>query len=210
MLDRVASAGTASVHLFPPVPLDDLAEIVTLADGRRVRLRPIRPEDEAAHTVFASRLTPEDAYFRFFEFVSPARIPSLSFRFTHIDYSHEMAIIAVPADDDTRETLGVVRAVMDPDTGCAEFAVTVRSDLKGLGLGETLMRKMISYARDAGAVRLFGTILADNRRMLHLVKKLGFTVERAGGDVMEAHMDLQDSAREAAFAMAQIYDWEGG
>lgn len=210
MLDCLASAGTASVHLFPPLPLDDLAEVVTLADHRRVLLRAIRPEDEAAHIVFSSRLTREDVYFRFFSRVSPAAIPTMMFRFTHIDYRQEMAIIAVPADDAVPETLGVVRAVMDPDTGCAEFAVTVRSDLKGLGLGETLMRKMIGYAKGAGAVRLFGTILADNRRMLRLVRKLGFTVERAGGDLMEAHVDLQDGSREAAIAMALAYEWQRG
>ena len=121
----------------------------------------------------------------------------IQFRFTHIDYDREMAFVAVPVDADTSETLGVVRVVKQADTGCAEFAVMVRSDLKGLGLGETLTRKIIGYCRTTGARRLFGQILVDNRRMLRLVRKLGFTVERAGGDVVDACLDLQEEPTAA-------------
>jgi acetyltransferase len=85
----------------------------------------------------------------------------------------------------------------------------VRSDLKGLGLGETLTRKIIRYTRAAGAISLFGQILADNRSMLRLVRKLGFTLERAG-DVMEAHLDLQEGPRDAAVAVTMAHDWQRG
>lgn len=87
--------------------------------------------------------------------------------------------------------------VKQADTGCAEYAVIVRSDLKRLGLGETLTRKIITYSRAIGTRRLFGQILVDNRRMLRLVKKLGFSLERVGADVVKAYLDLQKKPSEA-------------
>jgi acetyltransferase len=201
MLDCVASAMSVPVQAttpsIPPVLLDDLAEVVTLPDGRRVLLRPIRPEDEAAHQVFAARISREDLYFRFFQIMSPEALHSQVIRFTHIDYDREMAFVAVPVDAYSSDTLGVVRVVKQAAPGCAEFAVTVRSDLKGLGLGETLTRKIIAYSRAAGARRLFGQILVNNRRMLRLVKKLGFSLKRIDGHVVEAHMDLREEPPEA-------------
>src|SRR3546814_10216139 len=72
-------------------------------------------------------------------------------RFTQIDYEREMAFIATrPGPDGQSETLGVVRAITDPDNIRAEFAVLVRSDFKGHGLGEILMHKIIGYCRQRG------------------------------------------------------------
>jgi len=191
----------------PPVSLDDLAEVVALVDGRQVLLRPIRPEDEAAHHTFAARISREDAYFRFFQRLNPEALRRQMFRFTHVDYDREMAFVAISVDADSSDTLGVVRVVKQADTRCAEFAVMVRSDLKGLGLGENLTRKIIAYSRAAGMRGLFGQILVDNRRMLRLVKKLGFTVERVGGDVVEAHIDLQEEPGERESLRAIVSQW---
>ena len=75
---------------------------------------------------------------------------------TQIDYDREMAFVAVRRIDQTEEILGVTRAISDPDNIDAEFAVLVRSDLKGLGLGRRLMEKLITYTRDHGLQRLNG------------------------------------------------------
>ena len=65
---------------------------------------------------------------------------------TQIDYDREMAFVAVRCKDNHEEILGVTRAISDPDNvDAAEFAVLVRSDLKGLGLGRRLMEKLIAY-----------------------------------------------------------------
>jgi acetyltransferase len=55
---------------------------------------------------------------------------------TQIDYDREMAIVAVRRSGAGEEILGVTRAISDPDNVDAEFAVLVRSDLKGLGLAD--------------------------------------------------------------------------
>lgn len=158
-----------------------LEETITLRDGEVLQLRPIRPEDEPAHQDFLQHVSPEDFRLRFF---SPMR--NLAHRemarFTQIDYEREMAFIATHARDEGSaespgtETMGVVRAVTDPDNQHAEFAVLVRSDLKGHGLGEALMRKIIAYCRQRGTAYLDGEILRENTAMRKLASELGFEV----------------------------------
>jgi len=208
MPNSVVCARSVPIHAFASsivsASLDGLVEMAVLADGRSVLLRPIQPEDEAAHRVFAAKISREDSYLRFFQHLSPDGLHRLLFRFTHIDYEREMAFIAVTPDADEPETLGVVRAVRDADSGSAEFAVLVRSDLKGLGLGAILARKIIDYSRATGTRRLFGQILADNRRMLRLLRKLGFHLERVSSDTVEASLDLQGGAPEPTHVSAPV------
>jgi acetyltransferase len=169
-----------------------LEESIVLRDGDTVLVRPIRPEDEPAHEDFVSRVSAEDYRLRFF---SPMReLPhSEMARFTQIDYEREMAFIATrPTDNGHNETLGVVRAITDPDNIRAEFAVLVRTDMKGQGLGEALMRKIISYCRQRGTREIVGDILRENQAMRTLAAELGFLpVGTPGADVVEVRLPLQ-------------------
>ena len=174
--------------------LDGLAETALLGDGRGVVLRPITPEDEAAHFEFATHVTPTDAHFRFFRLLSAEALSDLLSKFSHIDYEKEMAFIAVDPNSVPPTTLGVVRAVKLPDTDDAEFAIVVRSDMKGIGLGHLLMRKIIDYSRSAGTHRLIGEMLIDNHQMQRLARGLGFTIAPASADVVEATLDLRRDA----------------
>jgi acetyltransferase len=144
-----------------------------------VRIRPIRPEDEALYAAFFARLTPEDQRLRFFT----AR-PHLSHRFlarlTQIDYAREMAFVAVA--EATDELLGVVRFVADPDYVQGEYAILVRSDLKGRGLGWHLMQHLIAYARTERIEQLYGCVLAENATMLRMCCEFGFSVEPEPGE----------------------------
>ena len=79
-----------------------------------------------------------------------------------------------PLPGDGEETLGTVRATVDPDNDTAEFGVIVRSDLKGSGLGHRLMSKMIEHLRARGTQCLVGTVLRENQGMLELAQSLGF------------------------------------
>ena len=64
-----------------------------------------------------------------------------------------------------------------PDNTSAEFAVLVRSDLKGRGLGRVLLEKLIRYCASRGTQELIGDVLAGNAPMLHLAARLGFKAE---------------------------------
>jgi acetyltransferase len=96
-------------------------------------------------------------------------------RYTQIDYDREMAFIATaPAPDGAAETLGVVSAVTSATASRAEFAIQVRTDQKGQGLGHALLEKMIRYCRSREIGELVGQVLPDNRAMLELAHALGF------------------------------------
>ena len=89
-----------------------------------------------------------------------------SARMTQIDYAREMAFVAATPG----ELLGVARLVADPDYRNAEFAVIVRSDLKGKGLGSALMQHLIAYARAEGLEGMQGDVLLANTGMLNLCR----------------------------------------
>ena len=141
--------------------------------GTQLLLRPIRPEDAAAHVRFFAALDPDDIRMRFFTTLRELPPAQLA-RLTQIDYDRAMAFIATRTGADGEpETLGVVRAVADPDNSRAEFAILIRSDLKGKGLGAILFGKLIEYFRSQGLGTLTGDALAENVGVQHLVRRFG-------------------------------------
>ncbi|UVW26850.1 bifunctional acetate--CoA ligase family protein/GNAT family N-acetyltransferase [Massilia sp. H6] len=179
---RLALAGRSGSTLdrlaIRPYPRE-LEETVAW-NGAPLLLRPIRPEDGPAHLAFFDALTPDDVRYRMFVRIRELQ-PSQLARFTQIDYDREMAFIATRRNaDGVAETLAVGRVVADPDNITAEFAVTVRSDLKGMGLGKMMMEKLIAYCRSRGTREIVGEALPQNSRITGMVKKLGFTVSSTG------------------------------
>ncbi len=156
-------------------PYPQELEEEVLWQGAPLLLRPIRPEDTPQHREFFSRLDPEDVRLRFF---APLRElhPNQLARLTQIDYDRAMAFIASRQKaDGTPETLGVVRAVADPDNRKAEFAILVRSDLKGMKLGAILFEKLVDYFRGRGTAELVGQSLSENSGIQQLVRRFGGT-----------------------------------
>ena len=144
-----------------------------------ILLRPIRPEDGPQHIEFFNSLDPEDVRMRMFVRMRELSHAQLA-RMTQIDYNREMAFIATrKGEDGAPETLGVARVIFDPDNVSAEFAISVRSDLKGKGMGRILMNKLISYCRERGTQEIVGETLTYNRPLLTLVKGLGFETHRS-------------------------------
>jgi acetyltransferase len=160
--------------VISPYPM----ELITAyeAKGQKFTLRPIRPEDADAYAALFSRQSPEDMRFRFF---SPLRhlSPEMIARMTDVDYTREMAIVAV--QDATGVVMGGARLVRnDTDGTSAEFAVLVDPAAKGLGLASALMRAIIDWGRSQGVRVIEGQILADNAPMLAFIQRLGFTLAR--------------------------------
>jgi len=152
-------------------------------------LRPIRPADAALYPRFLAHVTPEDLRLRFL--VSMA---SLSWetivRLSQLDYDRDMAFVALDAGNG--ELAGICRYGSDPDRERAEFAVLVRSDLHGIGLGTAMMKLLLSYARAEGIGELEGTILRENSAMLELAERLGFVQVRqdAPGETVTVSLRL--------------------
>jgi acetyltransferase len=184
------AAGAPDRLAIRPYPIE-LEERVEL-HGRKLLLRPIRPEDFAQHQRFLEQVTREDLRTRFFTAVRELPQRDLA-HLTQIDYEREMAFIAVACGEDAdNETLGVARAHTDPDNVEAEFAVLVRSDLKGQGLGALLLAKLIRYCRGRGTQRVTGEALPDNLRMLKLARYFGFRVEPQREGVVKMSLALQE------------------
>jgi acetyltransferase len=181
--------GERAVLAIPPYP-EHLAEAWS-AHGEDFVIRPIRPEDAAAHAALISRVPQEDLRYRFFtalRTVSPEQMA----RLTQIDYEREMAFIAVRQRD--QATVGVARLVRELDGARGEFAILVQPDTKGLGLARHLMDRLIDWAREQKIPEIVGQVLADNAPMLGFMRRLGFTLHHAPDepDVVEAIMKISE------------------
>ncbi len=175
-----------------PYPHELEREIV-LRDGSRYLTRPIRPEDEGALIAMAAQCTPEDIRLRFFRAIHNFS-HDLASRASQIDYDREMALVAVAVGSAYGEgpVYGIVRLVNDPGGEAAEFAVIVRSDMKGHGLGYALLSEVLDYARRRGLSRVYGEILRENTTMLRMAHELGFHTgpAEAGSDTSHVIIEL--------------------
>jgi len=94
-----------------------------------------------------------------------------------VDFSRDMALAAATMLDG-ETLLGVARYVRDRSGDAAEFAIVIADAWQGRGIGRRLLAKLIEAARRRGVKRLYGDILATNRPMLELARKLGFELGR--------------------------------
>lgn len=189
---KVQKADKGGVARLAIRPYPEEQENLVEWHGEQIVVRPIKPEDAPQHVEFFNSLDPEDVRMRMFvrmRELSPAQLA----RMTQIDYDREMAFIATRNRPDGRpETLGVVRVVCDPDNISAEFAISVRSDLKGKGLGQLLMQRVIRYCRERGIQEIVGETLSYNNALLNLVKPLGFEARRSiDNDTMLLNLPLR-------------------
>jgi len=155
----------------------------------QVFVRPIRPEDEPLIHEFVRHVTSHDLRLRFF---APMKEFTHQFiaRLTQLDYARAMAFVAF--EENTNELVGVVRIHSDSIYETGEYAILLRSDLKGRGLGWALMQLIIEYARSEGLKVIAGDVLRENTVMLAMCRKLGFEVktDSAEQDVCNVKLTL--------------------
>jgi acetyltransferase len=193
---RVAPAAADGLVRLAIRPYPEQLEEWTEWQGRPLLVRPIKPEDAPQYLAFVRALDPEDVRTRMFVRMRSLE-PSMLARFTQIDYDREMAFIAMRSDElGEPELLGVARIVADPDNIAAEFAVTVRSDLKGGGLGSLLLGRLIDYCRNRGIREVVGETLNYNKGLLALAHKFGFERRRQmDSDTSTLKLDLRANPR---------------
>jgi len=161
-----------------PYP-DELRGEIRLRDGTAVRVRPVAPTDAPHLQELIRRTDPDDIRMRFMHAMK--QLPDkLAARLSQIDYAREMAFLAI--DETDGAVLGVSRLVADANNERAEYAVIVRTDWKGRGLGYALMNRLIEHARARGLRELFGEVLGENTRMLKMCRELGFEVAPSPDD----------------------------
>jgi len=145
------------------------SERLRLPGGRAVLLRPIGPQDAEAEQAFVAGLSLDSRHKRFH--IGLHRLsPDLLRRLTNVDQHDHVALVAT-AKDRLVADARYVRSEEAPDE--AEFAIAVADDWQSLGLGRTLMARLAMHAEARGIKALFGDVLAQNRRMLVLMRGLG-------------------------------------
>ena len=166
-----------------PYPAEWERQLV-IAGGWKVAARPVRPEDEPEIAAFLKRVSVEDLRLRFFHAMKDFPHAFVA-RFTQLDYARAMAFVAT--DVQTGEVIGVVQLHSDSRHETAEYAILLRSDLKGKGLGWALMKLLIEYAKAEGLSKVSGQVLHDNTTMLTMCRELGFAVK---SDPDDAQVEL--------------------
>jgi acetyltransferase len=145
-----------------------------MKDGWRVFVHPIRPEDEPLIHEFLRHVTSQDLRLRFFAPMKEFTHPFIA-RLTQLDYARAMAFVAF--DEATNEIVGVVHIHSDSIYETGEYAILLRSDLKGRGLGWALMQLIIEYTKSEGLKAISGDVLQENTVMLEMCRSLGFEVK---------------------------------
>lgn len=171
----------------------DMDRQVMIGDSRKLRLRPIRTDDAQALVNMGLRSTPEDLRLRFFSPVRPMMGP-LTAILTDFDRDRHIAVAAYDpaAPEGDQDILGVVRLILTPDKTEGEFAIMVRSDQAGHGLGHCLMAQMLTWARERALTRVRAEIMYENKRMLRLAREFGAVVQPQNQDfrIVQVVIDL--------------------
>lgn len=178
------------MRISPPHPTGPIASW-PLGLSHSVTVRPIRPEDIDLETEFAHKLSTETRYNRFLG--GGVRLtPEMLEKFTRIDFSRDMALIASTTVEGIETAIGVARYARLADDVSCEFAVTVADAWQGHGIGKRLLAMLIDSARERGIKRIIGEVLATNTPMLKLASSLGFRVEfhPEGGGLRRVTLDL--------------------
>jgi len=174
-----------AIHPYP-------AHLVThfqLPDGTDVAVRPIRPEDAELEQNFMRNLSDEAKYFRFMQSLQELT-PEMLVRFTQIDYHFEMALIATTEREGQEQQLGVARYVTNPDKTSCEFALVVSDQWQRKGIAHRLMYQLTEVARGRGLELMQGEVLANNHKMLDLVRSLNFQIQNDPADPSIKHVSL--------------------
>ena len=155
----------------------------TMKNGEEVLIRPIRPEDEPMMVKFHATLSERSVYLRYFHLmnlsqrVAHERLTRICF----IDYDREMAMVAERRNPNSgeNEILGVSRLTRVLGTNDAEVAVLVSDQFHSRGLGKELLARLVIVGGDEKLGALKADILPDNRDVMRICEKLGFTLRHS-------------------------------
>ena len=162
-----------------------------LSDGTEVLLRPIRPEDEPAEHEMLSTLSKESSRTRFFSAIREISHEWLIL-FCNIDYDRHMAIVAELMENGKKSMIGVARLIMNQDLTSGELAVLVQDRFQGKGLGTKFIEVLIGIARERGLEKVRADVLTENRSMLNILRRLGFTIQWVPGGTCDTVLKLKE------------------
>ena len=152
---------------------------LVLGEGWQIFVRPMRSDDELLLRDLLAHVSKEDLRLRFFDSIREFSLQFIA-KLTQLDHARAMAFVAI--DEASSEMLGVVWLYSDSIHETGEYAILLRSDLHGRGLGWILMQLIIEYAKAEGLSRIYGEILQENSVMLKMCRELGFEIKTDAED----------------------------
>lgn len=185
------SATVSPMHLvISSYPFEYETEDETI-EHEKIFIRPIKPSDAPLMVNHFLSLSPRSVYFRFFTPLKQLS-QSMLIRLTQIDYDREIALVALIGEGEEQTMAGVARVIFEPDGKNGEFSVVLADRWHGKGIGASLLKRCLTAAAKKGLQRVWGVVLAENRQMVKLAKKLGFKMKYVSGSTeYELEIDLK-------------------
>lgn len=186
---ELKDAGKYSHLALRPYPEEFVTDKVAV-DGRKIILRPIKPEDEPMWLELLGSCSKESIYSRFRYFFQWAS-HEVATRFCYIDYNREIAIVAEIEEEGIRKLIGVGRLISDPEQHTVEYAVLITDKWQNKDLGGILTDYCLEIAEKWGMKKIYAQTTSDNHRMVSLFKKRGFKIlEREDDNTIEVEKDI--------------------
>ena len=176
---------------------------VTLADGSKLLLRPIRPEDESMWHEYLRKCSQHSIWMRF-RYLFKESTHEMATRFCFVDYDRTMAIVAEIETDNKRELVGVVRLVADADHRDAEFAILVTDDWQGRGLGTLMTDYCMELCDSWGISRVFAETTEDNQHMQEILRRHNFRRKKSTNGEVLYETILSERSSEPLSNIAEI------
>jgi RimJ/RimL family protein N-acetyltransferase len=199
----------------PPGPLDagartrramstptNAGNAVTLADGTRLELRAISPDDRDRLAAVFARLSPQSRYRRFLS-PKPELTPRELSYLTDTDHVHHVAIAAIAERDDSIAGVGRY-AEYTSQPGVADIAVVVADDLHAIGIGTALATRTVQHAHTNGLTLLTATTHWENRPARALLRRLGFRPSTTPSHLVEQQLELASLNKRHLTARHQL------
>jgi len=177
---------------FPEVEYpEDLKQYITLKDGSKVMLRPIKPSDATLKQHFFYALSKESVKKRFLGSLDLMPLKRI-WPYVVIDYDNEMSIVATITEDGSEVIIAMGSYSRIPNTDAAEIAFIVRDDWQNKGLGTAMFNYLAEIAKNKGIKRFTAWVLVDNARMMHIFKKSGYPMRyRVEGNLYYVEIDIK-------------------
>jgi len=179
---------------FPEIEYpEELKRNVTLKDGTKVLLRPIKPSDATLKHHLFYALSKDSVTKRY---LGPLKTMPLKrvWPYVIVDYENEMSIVGTVMDKGTRSLIAIGSYARIPHTKMAEVSLVVRDDWQNRGLGTILLKYLIEIAKKKGFEGFTAWVLADNTKMMHIFKKLGYPVKyRIEGSLYHVTVKFQEN-----------------
>jgi len=149
---------------------------VLLKDGSRILLRPIRRDDTERWLAFFQRQSQQTKYLRFQR--DPGEMgPEDALRFCTVDYRNTFALVGEVQKEQRKEIVAIGRYYRLPDKRSARVAFAIEDAYHGKGIGTQLIERLANVARDNGIAIFEGDVLAENERMMSVLKDYGFHID---------------------------------